>query len=122
MDIDVEPDKLAVIDWQECLRVTSNRPKTAADMLELFVGALPGFETQIGLAVDQHADQELSDHLHKLCGAAKYCGVPKLLHSIEQLSLAVKAKEQDRVATLAEQLVADMENVINVYQAGNFKS
>lgn len=67
-----------MIDWKLSLKLASNRADLAKELLEILIAELPATREQINAAYARQDYALLHQHIHKLHGAACYCGVPQL--------------------------------------------
>jgi two-component system sensor histidine kinase BarA len=77
-----------VFDTQLALKIANQRPQLAIEMLALFMQSLDTDQKSLRQA---HSDNDLkrfSQQIHRLNGAARFCGIPRiqvLLHDMETL-------------------------------------
>lgn len=84
----------------------------AKDMIRMLQEALPDdFETIKVDYTNQDYDS-LQKHVHKLHGAASYCGTPALKKAALELELALKDKQLDNVAELYTILSKSVQDVL----------
>ena len=100
------------IDWEALLKLTSNKPDLAKELLGLFAAELPTLRDAINTAFQQGNLDELSDHVHKLHGSCCYTGVPRLKNLTQQLEELVKAKNNKAIKKTLNQINAEIERVL----------
>jgi HPt (histidine-containing phosphotransfer) domain-containing protein len=71
---------LPIIDWEQAAKLAGSRIDLAKDFLKLFVETL---ENEI-VALEKLKDDrdELLKRLHRIRGAAAYCGIPRFKHAL----------------------------------------
>ena len=107
--------KLPLIDWEKCVELVSGNKDLAKNLLELFFQHLPLSHNDITSAYDKKDFKRLSDQLHKLYGACCYCAVPTLTQAINQLSEAIKTKQEVVLEKLFQNLNQEIEAVKREY-------
>lgn len=96
---DLMTEKL-VIDWQLGIKLANNKKEIAEEMLTLFIENLPKELTNIKTAYENLNYEELLHHVHKLHGAACYCGVPRLKGAIADFEAALKQRKHHEIHSL----------------------
>lgn len=86
-----------VIDWKLSTTLAGNKDELARDMLALLVKALPGEMSNIRHAKENHQIPELLRAVHKLHGAACYCGVPRLKNVLATFETSLKEQHTDTI-------------------------
>ena len=79
-----QPDALPVLDDSEALRLAGGKPELARDLLDMLLGSLHGDRQVIRQARASGRTEALADQVHRLLGAARYCGVPQLRAACQQ--------------------------------------
>jgi CheY-like chemotaxis protein len=77
---------LPVFDTHLALKIANQRPQLAIEMLALFMQSLDADQTTLRQAHSENDLKTFSQQVHRLNGAAKFCGVPRiqlLLHDME---------------------------------------
>lgn len=81
-----------IFDANLALTNSNQNASLAAELFNMLLDSLAQ-ETQLILeAWENEAFDELLEHTHRLHGATRYCGVPKLTLALEQLEVALKTK------------------------------
>jgi two-component system, NarL family, sensor histidine kinase BarA len=88
------PDLNLVIDTELATKLAGNNPGLAEEIFELFLKNLPAEMEQIRIAKESNNIALLYKCVHKLHGAASYCGVPKLKMALLNFELALKNGEK----------------------------
>lgn len=88
MDIDVS--HLPIIDFDLGTRLAGNRPELAQDMLNMLIERLEEDVSLIKQVSAENDTSSLVQHIHKLHGAAAYCGTPRLKAVLAKLESDLK--------------------------------
>ena len=72
------PAPPAALDWAESLRLSSQKPELARDLLTMLLRDLPADQLEMGEALQQKDWPRLYQRVHRLHGATRYVGVPEL--------------------------------------------
>jgi two-component system sensor histidine kinase BarA len=88
------PDLNLVLDKELAMKLAGNNTALAEEILSLFLKNLPGEMEQIRQAKESNNIALLYKCVHKLHGAASYCGVPKLKAALLNFELALKNGEK----------------------------
>ncbi len=83
-----------VFDREQSLSVANDRPELADELFQLLVTTLPKDQRQINIAFRNRDRQALREAVHKLHGAIRYCGVPRLGSAITKLEMLLKTGSQ----------------------------
>ncbi len=81
------------------------RPDLARDLLRMLLDELPGHLAALDRALDRGDAAALRETLHRLGGAAAYCGVPRLEEAVRLLH---EAAREGRSATDIRGLVDNL--------------
>lgn len=81
---------LPVIDWSLGTKLAGNKKDLAEDMLSLLIHGLNNEMTLIKQNYQNKNYQQLLQKVHKLHGAACYCGVPRLKSVIASIESDLK--------------------------------
>lgn len=92
-----------IIDWQLGIKLANNNQALAEDLLALFIKSLENEFVNIKLAYENCNHDELLHHVHKLHGAACYCGVPRLKDAVAILEAALKQNKMADIPALFDQ-------------------
>ncbi|MCI0510339.1 multi-sensor hybrid histidine kinase [Chromohalobacter marismortui] len=85
-------DELPVVDMQLGMRMAGGREALAHDMLTLLFEHLDESEQAIHAAWTAQDAEAFHEHIHRLNGACRYCGVPQLALLAETLETRYKAQ------------------------------
>lgn len=110
------------IDWAFCLKLTGNRDDIANEMLMMFINELPTARKNIIHAYNAQDYNQMLINVHKLHGAACYCGVPRLKNLLSSLETSLKSDEKEELDDLMQFLESEIDHVINCYQTGEYKN
>ncbi len=88
----------AVLDPAEGLRLAAGKPDLAADMLNMLLASLDADHQAILAARSAGDPAALLEHIHRLHGATRYCGVPQLRACCQRCETLLK---QDAPASVA---------------------
>ncbi len=89
--------ELVVFDKHYSLDVANGRATLADELFQILVSNLEDDQKQINLSVELNDHEALKRSVHKLNGAVKYCGVPRLASAIDKLENMVKTSSGDHV-------------------------
>jgi len=106
-----EPRQLEVFDGALARRRAGGRESLANEMLTMLLDSLVNDRPAISAAFDSGDDEVLLERVHKLHGATRYCGTPRLEHAAKALEEALKtglprASFGPMVATLCDEICA----------------
>jgi two-component system sensor histidine kinase BarA len=91
-----------VLDAQEGLRLAAGKADLAADMLAMLLTALDSDRRAI-LAAREAGDVAAQiEHVHRLHGASRYCGVPQLRAACQRSETLLKQQDPGARAALDE--------------------
>ncbi|MCH7743178.1 MAG: response regulator [Proteobacteria bacterium] len=83
-----------VFDRGLSLSTANDRPELADELFQLLIATLPEDQAQINLAFRNEDHQALKQAVHKLHGAIRYCGVPRLGSAVAKLERLLKTRLQ----------------------------
>ena len=86
-----------VFDRELSLSKANDRPELADELFQLLISTLPEDQTQINIAFSNKDHQTLREAVHKLHGAIRYCGVPRVGNAITKLEMLLKTRSQDNI-------------------------
>lgn len=92
----MEP-QLKTFDQRLALEQAGGSAELANELFTMLLRELPQFERGIRSAHQRNDLDTLQRTVHKLNGAATYCGVPALKHAADYLETALKREQFDRV-------------------------
>jgi two-component system sensor histidine kinase BarA len=102
---------IPTIDMSLALQQAGGSRELAEELFGMLLRELPMFERGIRAAFERSDLETLQRAVHKLHGAAIYCGVPALRHAAETLERALKRGETDRLEDQVVQLVDQIQRV-----------
>ena len=105
---------LPMFDLELSLINANQRPELAAELLGMLIKSLP--EDQKAINASQTDLTTLKSAVHKLHGAVRYCGVPRLTRAIEKLESALKQAEDEQVLLLLNLLNGEVTSLQNWYR------
>jgi two-component system sensor histidine kinase BarA len=109
-----------IIDWEQCLKLTNNKPDLARDLLLILMKELPLARQNIDLAYSKKNYRELYQYIHKLHGASCYCGVPRLRSIIADIEDHIKANNTDLIDDLLYRLQQEIDKVETHFKSMDF--
>ena len=68
----------AILDWQQSLQLAANKEDLAQDLLNMLVDSFPGELAEMQQLIELEDFPQLEHVLHRLYGATRYVGTPKL--------------------------------------------
>jgi two-component system sensor histidine kinase BarA len=83
----------------------------AEELFAMLLHELPMFVRGVQAAFDRRDLETLQRTVHKLHGAAIYCGVPALRHAAETLERALKRGETDELEQQVAELIGEIQRV-----------
>ncbi|ABE58988.1 ATP-binding protein [Chromohalobacter israelensis] len=104
-------EELPVVDMQLGIRMAGGRENLANDMLGLLFEHLDDSERAIHEAWIAQDAEAFHEHVHRLNGACRYCGVPQLALLAETLETRFKAQGLDGCRELYPALQAAIERL-----------
>ncbi|MBO6556695.1 MAG: response regulator [Pseudomonadales bacterium] len=103
-------NRLPIFDLDLSLANANQRIELAAELLDLLIAGLP--EDQKGVNDVAGDYTALRKNVHKLHGAVRYCGVPRLNRAIEKLETALKQDDAHQVPLLLNLLNGEIAALI----------
>ena len=110
-------EHLPTLDWELTKKLAGNQIDLAKDMLTLFTKELVDDMHTIQTLATQKKYTALYKHIHRLHGAAAYCGTPRLKEMLCVIEKHCQNKELDSLPTLLRQLNNEVNNLIQTYRA-----
>ena len=89
---EISSEQMPIIDLDLGKSLAGGNEKTARDMLTLLAKSLPEDLENLTQAFALHDDKTLQSVIHRIHGAACYCGTPALKQAARQLEHALKTK------------------------------
>ena len=109
-----------IIDLQLGQSLAGGNPTTAREMLTLLAKSLPADLAQLTQAFTSQDNQALQLIIHRIHGAACYCGTPALKHAANQLEHSLKTNvEQTIITAHYHHAIATIEATLNAIEALN---
>lgn len=102
--------KSPIFDLSLSLANANQRFELAAELLDLLIAGLPEDQKAINEAATDYPT--LKRAVHKLHGAVRYCGVPRLTRAIEKLETALKQEDLPQVPLLLNLLNGEITALI----------
>jgi CheY-like chemotaxis protein/HPt (histidine-containing phosphotransfer) domain-containing protein len=106
---------LSLFDFDLSLSVARERPELAAEFLQILILNLPADLEQINNAFKGHDGTALKASVHKLNGAVKYCGVPRLANAIDKLESIVKTSGEEHARSTLNLLNSETNSLLKWY-------
>lgn len=103
-----------IFDKELALRNANLRPELATELMDILLKSLPEDQKSINDHISNLP--ELKQAVHKLHGAVRYCGVPRLTRAIEKLEAALKHSDQEQVPLLMNLLNGEITALENWYR------
>jgi len=103
----------AAINWQQSLKLAGDREDIAQSMLDSFMSDLPNAWNDIQNARNNNDLEGLHHHVHKLHGAACFCGVPLIKALVSEIETQIKLKKP---MTITDVLLIHLKNTIEATQ------
>ena len=109
------------INWALCLTLANDKEDLANEMLTMFIQETPPTKALIEQSFKANDLEALHQHIHKLHGAACYCGVPKLKQLVADTETALKAKQLDQLEQQVKAVLAELTQIEHDYERGDFR-
>lgn len=77
--------ELAVLDWQDALTRSANKPDLAATLVIMMLDTIANEKEALAQAWQDRDRNELSQIAHRILGASRYTGVPQLRQASQDL-------------------------------------
>jgi CheY-like chemotaxis protein len=94
--------------------------RKAQSMLAIFIYLLSDAQHAIQRAYYAKDIQNLIAEVHKLYGAACYCGVPRLIEALYKLETALKSNKYQNIAPLYKDLIDEIQRLMDEYEPSGF--
>ncbi|SCZ59005.1 Hpt domain-containing protein [Thiohalomonas denitrificans] len=102
---------LKVIDNELALEQAGGSLELAHELFAMLLKELPQFDSGIQAAFERCDWETLQQSVHKLTGAAIYCGVPALKSASERLDKKLKRGQNDDVGPDVDNLLEEIHRV-----------
>ncbi|MEX2489219.1 MAG: response regulator [Pseudomonadales bacterium] len=96
---DTPTDNIPIFNPELALELANNNLQLANELFQLMITSLPGDQLKINEAWHRKKHDLFLENIHKLNGAARYCGIPRLARSIDQLESAIKSGTNEDIDT-----------------------
>jgi two-component system sensor histidine kinase BarA len=106
---------LPIIDWNRAIHLTGNKKEFAVEILDILIQQLPNDLSEINKVYESKNLYELLRLVHKLHGALCYTGLPRVKSLISRLETELKSNIMDNLASLLEQLNAEVRLLLERY-------
>ncbi len=101
-----------VIDRELALQRAGGNKDLAEELFSMLIRDLPNLHKRIAIAYSDHNVAALIEVVHKLNGAATYCGVPALKEAAHRYEAALKQGQSDTYDAMQQQLLNEIDRVI----------
>ncbi|WP_097460758.1 response regulator [Mangrovitalea sediminis] len=98
------------VDIEESIRLAAGKADLAEELFSMLLEQLLAERNLIADLLEQEDWPTLLEHVHKLHGATRYCGVPELRQISEETESALKRSDEN-VAALTKQLLEAIDHV-----------
>ena len=85
-----------ILDWKQSLQLAANKEDLAQDLLKMLVDSFPTELTEIERLIELEDFPQLEHVLHRLYGATRYVGVPKLQKTTGEFEQFVSTLRKER--------------------------
>ena len=107
----------SVVDLAEGLRLANGKADLADDMLIMLLDSLPIEMSAIKDALEAKELGQVLHRVHKLHGATRYCGVPKLRQATKETETDIKLAQTEQLKASAQRLYHQMSLLMRWRQA-----
>lgn len=101
------------IDTDLALERAGGNPDLAQDLYKMLQTELPAYSSNITQSFDSRDYASLQAVVHKLNGAATYCGVPALKEAASSLESDLKANKEDNYAAGYEAVIGEIQALMD---------
>lgn len=113
-------DHQSSIDWNLSVKLANNNKVLAKELLEMFMAELPKASGKIHEAYEGNNMNELQTQVHKLHGAACYCGVTKLKDILARMEFTIKERLYDQFSDSLIQFDEEVNSILTAYKFVNY--
>lgn len=103
---------MPVFDRELALQRAGGSQDLAEELFSMLLKDLPDFRKRIETAYSTNNVRLLLEIVHKLNGAATYCGVPALKAAAHQSETALKQGQHDTYPQLQKHLIVEIDRVM----------
>ncbi|MBQ0754655.1 MAG: response regulator [Gammaproteobacteria bacterium] len=107
--------ELSVFDHQLALSRCANKADLVCDMHKMLIDGLDEDVDQITIMMSEGNFQALLERVHKLHGATRYCGTPRLESAARHLELSLKKNESPSDISVAARALVDEIETLKAY-------
>lgn len=108
----VQERQLPIVDWAVSLQLANNNSDLAEEMHQILLETLPKDRDQINAAHEREDMDLLRQNVHRLNGAVRYCGVPRLRRAIDALETIVKTDNKREIRGAINLLDKEVDSVL----------
>lgn len=110
----VQSRQMPIVDWAASLRIANNNSDLAEEMHQILIETLPKDRDQIKAAHELKDMDLLRQNVHRLIGAVRYCGVPRLQRAIDALETIVKTGNEAELRGAINLLDKEVDSVLEL--------
>jgi CheY-like chemotaxis protein/HPt (histidine-containing phosphotransfer) domain-containing protein len=110
---------MPVFDTQLALQIANQRPQLAIEMLALFMQSLDADQKYLRQAQSENNPKQFSQQIHRLNGAARFCGIPRIQLLLQDIETQLKTRttpegtpEDSPEDRLADEFAAELTNSV----------
>jgi len=111
-----------IINWNDCVKQSNNKPDLAQQLLDMLSLELPIFKQGIKQSMAQHNMRELKHHVHKLHGACCYCGANNLKKILFDIENQIDFWTENELKHHIDTLLTEIEQVQTVLKTKKYKA
>lgn len=111
--MELNVDKLPIIDKEMALKLAGNDQSLANDLLALLIKNLPADLAAIKQAYLNQDEKELRQQLHKLRGGVAYCGLPRMKAVLTEFENEFEDADRHNLPKLLERLDAEVQALLS---------
>ncbi|MFK8020721.1 MAG: ATP-binding protein [Pseudomonadales bacterium] len=111
-----ESERVGPVDVSDCLKLASNKPAIAHEMLSGLLESLAEQHIEIQRLAQQNTLSELRDAVHYLHGHACYTGVPALRQICHNIETKLKSNETSAAFSLLAELDSEVARLLNWHE------
>lgn len=115
-DNSVAHQQLAVLDQHEGRSLSNGKESLANELLQLLLDSLPGDRAFIQQARSRNDRNALLERIHRMHGAAQYCGVPQLRAICKTCETLIKSNSE-QIEPALDELDSAIERLLLALQA-----
>lgn len=101
-----------IYDKNLSLELAGGNPQLAEQMFDMLCKGLLEQKLAINTAINDSDMDSLYQHVHKITGSTRYCGVPALADASEVLDRQLKNGETDKLDVLVKNLNEEIDRLI----------